>query len=101
MAHVDTHTAQTLTLTRRLRRLRRTETMRALVPETRVPPEMFVLPLFVCEGEGVRREVPSMPGVYNLSIDEVVKEVAAAKGDGVKSVLLFGPPERQDALGPG
>ena len=99
MNHVDTHTAQTLTLTRRLRRLRRTETMRALVRETRLSPEMFVLPLFVCDGEGVRREVPSMPGVYNLSIDEAVKEVAAARGDGVKSVLLFGLPERKDDIG--
>ena len=87
MSHVDTHTAQTLTLTRRLRRLRRTDTVRALVRETRLSAEMFVLPLFVCEGEGIRREVPSMPGVFNLSIDEAVKEVAAARGDGVKSVI--------------
>jgi porphobilinogen synthase len=99
MNHVDTHTAQTLTLTRRLRRLRRTETIRALVRETRLSPDMFVLPLFVCEGQGVRREVPSMPGVYNLSIDEAVKEVAAARGDGVKSVLLFGLPDRKDDIG--
>ena len=97
--HIDTHTAQTLTLTRRLRRLRRTETMRALVRETRLSPDMFVLPLFVCEGEGVRREVPSMPGVFNLSVDEAVKEVQAAKGDGVNSVLLFGLPDRKDDIG--
>jgi porphobilinogen synthase len=99
MNHVDTHTAQTLTLTRRLRRLRRTETMRALVRETRLSPDIFVLPLFVCEGKGVRREVPSMPGVFNLSVDEAVKEVAAAKGDGVKSVILFGLPDRKDDIG--
>ena len=54
--------------------------MRALVRETRLSPDMFVLPLFVCEGEGVRREVPSMPGVFNLSVDEAVKEAAAAQG---------------------
>ena len=67
-------------MTRRLRRLRRTPAMRALVRETRLAPEMFMLPLFVCEGEGLRREVPSMPGVFNLSVDEAVKEAAAAKG---------------------
>ena len=99
MNHVDTHTAQTLTLTRRMRRLRRTETMRALVRETRLSPDVFVLPLFVCEGKGVRREVASMPGVFNLSVDEAVKEVAAARGDGVKSVILFGLPDHKDDIG--
>jgi porphobilinogen synthase len=94
-----TQTTAALTLTRRLRRLRRTETMRALVRETRLAPEMFVLPLFVCEGEGVRREVPSMPGVFNLSVDEAVKEAAAAKGDGVSSVILFGLPDHKDSTG--
>jgi porphobilinogen synthase len=94
-----THTPTSLTLTRRLRRLRRTETMRALVRETRLAPEMLVLPLFVCEGEGVRREVPSMPGVFNLSVDEAVNEAAAAKGDGVSSVILFGLPDRKDSVG--
>jgi porphobilinogen synthase len=88
-----------LTITRRLRRLRRTATMRALVRETRLSPDMFMLPLFVCEGEGVRREVPSMPGVFNLSVDEAVKEAAAARADGVKSVILFGIPDRKDDIG--
>ncbi len=92
-----THTA--LKLTRRLRRLRRTETMRALVRETRLTPDLFVLPLFVCEGEGVRREVASMPGVFNLSVDEAVKEVEAATADGVKSVILFGLPDHKDDIG--
>src|SRR5437870_8579521 len=95
----QTHSSTTLKLTRRLRRLRRSETLRALVRETRLSPEMFILPLFVCEGEGVRREVPSMPGVFNLSIDEAVKEAAAAKGDGVTSVILFGLPDRKDDIG--
>src|SRR5258705_13348380 len=99
MAHINTHTAQTLILTRRLRRLRRTETMRALVRETRLSPDMFVLPLFVCEGEGVRREVPSMPGVCNLSVDEAVRETAAARADGITSVILFGIPDQKDAIG--
>jgi porphobilinogen synthase len=93
------HAATTLTLTRRLRRLRRSETMRALVRETRLSPDMFVMPLFICEGEGVRREVPSMPGVYNLSVDEALKEVEGARGDGVHSVLLFGLPDRKDDIG--
>jgi porphobilinogen synthase len=90
---------RSLTLTKRLRRLRRTETLRALVRETRLSPDMFVLPLFVCEGEGVRREVPSMPGVFNLSVDEAVKETAAAKADGVNGVILFGLPEHKDDVG--
>jgi porphobilinogen synthase len=73
--------------------------MRALVRETRLSPEMFVLPLFVCEGEAVRREVPSMPGVHQLSVDQAVKEVEAAKREGVRSVLLFGLPARKDDIG--
>jgi porphobilinogen synthase len=89
----------TLKLTRRLRRLRRSETLRAMVRETRLSPDAFILPLFVCEGEGVRREVPSMPGVFNLSVDEAVRETAAATRDGVKSVLLFGLPEQKDDIG--
>jgi porphobilinogen synthase len=94
-----TQSPTTLTLTRRLRRLRRTATMRALVRETRLSADMFMLPLFVCEGEGVRREVPSMPGVFNLSVDEAVKETAAARADGVKSVILFGIPDQKDDIG--
>jgi len=95
----QTQTRATLPLTRRLRRLRRSESIRALVRETRLAPEMFVLPLFVCEGEGIRREVSSMPGVFNLSVDEAVKEVQAAKSDGVTSVILFGLPEHKDDIG--
>jgi porphobilinogen synthase len=97
MPQTNTHTS--LKLTRRLRRLRHSAPMRALVRETRLSPDMFVLPLFVCEGEGVRREVPSMPGVYNLSVDEAVREAAAARADGIKSVILFGIPDQKDAIG--
>ena len=93
------HTQTSLKLTRRLRRLRRSPSLRALVRETRLSPEMFVLPLFVCEGECVRREVPSMPGVCNLSVDEAVKEAAAAQADGINSVLLFGIPDDKDDIG--
>jgi porphobilinogen synthase len=97
MTPIHTHTS--LKLTRRLRRLRTTDAMRALVRETRLSPETLMLPLFVCEGEGVRKEVSSMPGVFNLSVDEAVKEVAAARADGVRSVLLFGLPDRKDDVG--
>lgn len=92
-------TDTSLHLTRRLRRLRRSDAMRAMVRETRLSPDMFVLPLFVCEGEGVRREVASMPGVFQLSVDEAVKEAAAAEGDGIRGVLLFGLPDRKDDVG--
>jgi porphobilinogen synthase len=94
----QTSTAR-LALTRRPRRLRRTEAIRSLVRETRLTPDCFILPLFVCEGRGVRREVSSMPGVFQLSVDEAVKEAAAAKADGVLGVLLFGLPESKDATG--
>src|SRR5688572_30725756 len=94
------HTVKaTLKLTRRLRRLRTSEAMRSMVRETRLTPDMFVLPLFVCEGEGVRREVSSMPGVFNLSVDEAVREATAARADGIRAVLLFGLPEQKDDIG--
>ncbi len=92
-------TASRLDLIRRGRRLRRSPAMRAIVRETRLSPDMFIYPLFVCEGTGVRREVSSMPGVFNLSVDEAVKEAAAAKGDGVPGVLLFGLPAYKDEIG--
>jgi porphobilinogen synthase len=93
------HTYSRLKLTRRLRRLRSSPAMRALVRETRLSPDMFVLPLFVCEGEGVRREVGSMPGVFNLSVDEAVREASLAKADGVNNVILFGIPDQKDDVG--
>ena len=95
---IQTSTAR-LALTRRPRRLRRTEAIRSLVRETRLTPDCFILPLFICEGRGVRREVSSMPGVCQLSVDEAVKEAAAAKADGVLGVLLFGLPDSKDATG--
>jgi porphobilinogen synthase len=93
------HTYSRLKLARRLRRLRTSAAMRSLVRETRLSPDMFVLPLFVCEGEGVRREVGSMPGVFNLSVDEAVREASLAKADGVNSIILFGIPEHKDDVG--
>jgi porphobilinogen synthase len=85
----------------RPRRLRRTETLRALVRETSLAPEDFILPLFACAGEKVRREIPSMPGVHNLSVDEIATEAAAAAELGVKGVILFGLPETKDEAGSG
>jgi len=95
----ETRTRATLNLTRRLRRLRSSETLRSLVRETRLSPDMLMLPLFVCEGSSVRREVSSMPGVFNLSVDEAVNEVQAARADGIRSVLLFGLPDVKDGVG--
>ena len=80
----------------RPRRLRKTAAIRSLVRETRLAPENFVLPLFVCPGTGVRREISSMPCVFNLSIDELTKDVAAAEDIGVRSIILFGLPETKD-----
>jgi porphobilinogen synthase len=90
-----------LDLPRRLRRLRRSAALRAMVRETRLSADMFLYPLFVCSGQGQRREVSSMPGVFQLSVDEVVKEAAAAKTEGVLGVLLFGLPDVKDATGSG
>jgi porphobilinogen synthase len=96
---VDAAKRTRLDLTHRPRRLRRSPALRALVRETRLSPDMFLYPLFVCAGEGQRREVPSMPGVFQLSVDEVVREAAAARADGVPGVLLFGLPDEKDAIG--
>jgi porphobilinogen synthase len=85
----------------RPRRLRRSDALRSMVRETRLTRDDFVLPLFVCPGDGVRREISSMPGVYNLSIDETTTEVAAAFETGVRSIILFGLPESKDELASG
>jgi porphobilinogen synthase len=85
----------------RLRRLRRTGELRNLVRETRLTPEAFVYPMFVCPGEGVRKEVRSMPGVFNLSVDEAVKEVREVKSLGVPAVILFGLPDQKDDVATG
>ena len=85
----------------RLRRLRSTPALRSLVRETHLQPHALIYPLFLCEGEGVRREISSMPGVFNLSIDEAVKEVEAAAALGIGGVLLFGIPNTKDEHGTG
>ena len=85
----------------RLRRLRRTEALRSMVGETRLTPESFVYPMFVCPGDGVRKEVRSMPGVFNLSVDQAVKEAGEVHALGVPSVILFGLPEKKDEVATG
>ncbi len=88
-------------LIHRPRRLRRREQVRALVREARLAREDFILPFFACPAEGVRREIKSMPGVYNLSVDEVAREAAEAYELGIRGVLLFGLPEKKDETATG
>jgi porphobilinogen synthase len=85
----------------RLRRLRSTAALRNMVSETRLTPDAFVYPLFVCPGERVRKPVGSMPGVFNLSIDEAVQEAREAQSLGVPAVILFGLPESKDEIATG
>jgi porphobilinogen synthase len=85
----------------RARRLRRTDALRSLVRETKLTRDDFVLPLFVCSGTNVRREVSSMPGVFNLSVDETATEVSRAFDMGVRSVIVFGLPESKDETASG
>jgi porphobilinogen synthase len=80
----------------RLRRLRQSEALRSMVRETRLTPEGLVYPLFVCPGSGVRKPIGSMPGVFNLSIDQIVKEAHEAHSLGIPAIILFGLPERKD-----
>ena len=86
-------------LVRRPRRLRRTSAIRGLVRESRVSAAQLILPLFVCEGTNVRREVTSMPDIFQLSADQALSEAAAAWAEGVPAVLLFGLPAEKDDKG--
>src|SRR5215467_10852237 len=85
----------------RMRRLRASEPMRRLVRETRLEPAQFILPLFVCPGEKVRREISAMPGNYQMSVDEVVRECAEVDSLGIGGVILFGLPETKDETASG
>ncbi len=85
----------------RPRRLRRSELLRSFVRETRLSPQNFVYPLFACPGRGVRKEIPSMPGNYHFSVDEVVKECGEVAALGVPAVILFGLPESKDEVASG
>jgi porphobilinogen synthase len=84
-----------------MRRLRATEALRNLVRETVLDPADFILPLFICPGEGIRREISSMPGHAQLSVDRLVKECAEAYGLGIGGVILFGIPETKDEIASG
>ena len=99
MTDLSQATGRNIGLTHRPRRLRRTSALRSLVRETRLDPGQLIHPLFVCPGDGVRREIKSMPGVFNLSIDELVKEADGAVRDGIASVIVFGLPESKDGIG--
>jgi porphobilinogen synthase len=84
-----------------MRRLRANESMRSLVRETHLEPSQFILPLFVCEGEGVRREISSMPGNAQLSIDNIVQECLVVQSLGIGGVILFGIPDQKDEMASG
>ncbi len=85
----------------RMRRLRQSDAMRRLVRETRLSVDGLVYPLFAAPGEGVRKEISSMPGVFNLSVDELVKECKEVHGLGIPAVILFGIPEAKDEIASG
>ncbi len=83
----------------RPRRMRRTENLRRMIRETRLSPDDFVYPLFVVPGSGVKKEIKSLPGQFNLSVDKAVDEAAMAADLGIPGVILFGVPERKDSVG--
>jgi porphobilinogen synthase len=83
----------------RPRRLRRSEALRGLVQETRLGSAGFIYPMFVCPGSKVRKEVSSMPGIYQQSVDHIVKECKEVEALGIPGVILFGLPEKKDARG--
>jgi porphobilinogen synthase len=84
-----------------MRRMRRSEPLRALVRETVLEPGDLIYPLFICPGNGVRNPIGSMPGVFNLSVDEAVREAEEAAQLGIGGLLLFGLPESKDETGTG
>src|SRR5258708_740176 len=84
---------------RRMRRLRRTAALRRLVSETHIVPSQLVWPLFVVHGQGVRRPIAALPGVAQLSVDELVKDAERAAALGLGGIILFGIPATKDATG--
>ena len=84
---------------KRFRRLRINKTLRNLVAETTLGKDDFIYPLFVRAGEGIKNEIPSMPGVFQMSIDEILKECEILKGLGIYSIILFGIPDIKDSVG--
>lgn len=85
--------------THRYRRLRKNTAILRMVRETRLSTDDLIYPLFVCEGKGVRQEIKSMPGVYRLSIDNILKEVKESRALGIPAVIIFGIPKKKDAIG--
>jgi porphobilinogen synthase len=83
----------------RPRRLRRTPALRRLVRETTLSADNFIYPLFVCPGKGIKREIPSLPGQFHFSVDELAREVTEIAGLGIPGVILFGLPEKKDEVG--
>ena len=83
----------------RMRRLRRNETLRRMVRETRLSADDFIMPLFVRPGSGVKNEISSMPGNYQFSVDTLVEEARELEAAGVPAIILFGIPEHKDAVG--
>ena len=86
---------------RRLRRLRMTETIRSMVRETELSANDFIYPLFVVPGKNFKKEISSMPGVYQMSVDQIVRECTEVKSLGVPAVIFFGIPEKKDEVGSG
>ena len=84
---------------KRMRRLRRTETLRRMVRETRLSVDNLIYPMFACPGNNVRTPIGAMPGQFQLSVDQIVKDAEVFVKDGVPAVILFGIPEKKDALG--
>ncbi len=85
----------------RPRRMRQNETLRSMIRETRIAPDQLVYPLFVQPGKGVREEISSMPDVYRISVDQLKQEAKECLEVGIKSVILFGLPEKKDSIGSG
>lgn len=83
----------------RNRRLRSSHALRAMLQETHLSPEDFIWPVFVVKGKGIRKDIPSLPGVYLLSPDELLEDAVAAYRSGIRSILLFGRPEHKDTKG--
>ncbi|MBV1818661.1 porphobilinogen synthase [Anaerosalibacter bizertensis] len=83
----------------RPRRLRKNETIRSLIRETKLSIEDFIYPIFVQEGTGIKEEIPSMEGIYRYSVDKVLKEIEEVESLGIKAILLFGIPENKDEFG--
>ncbi len=85
----------------RPRRMRLNNNIRAMIRETRLAPEQMIFPLFIMPGKGKREEIPSMPGIFRISVDQLANEAKDCLSAGIKSVILFGLPEKKDPMGSG